>query len=73
MPIEAQNLAARLENVREERTGNYIFYIGTLEGYPVIVTKTSKGMENTAAATAIAIERFKPAAIINQELLEDMY
>ncbi|WP_462427706.1 5'-methylthioadenosine/S-adenosylhomocysteine nucleosidase [Fusobacterium varium] len=66
MPIEAQNLAARLENVREERTGNYIFYIGTLNDYPVIVTKTSKGMENTAAATAIAIERFKPAAVINQ-------
>ncbi len=66
MPIEAQNLAARLENVREERTGNYIFYIGTLDSYPVIVAKTSKGMENTAAATAIAIERYKPIAVINQ-------
>lgn len=66
MPIEAENLAAKLENVRKEQTGNYIFYIGTLNDYPVIVTKTSKGMENTAAATALAIERYKPIAIINQ-------
>lgn len=66
MPIEAENLAAKLENVKIEKTGNYVFYIGTLDEYPVIVTKTSKGMENTAAATALAIERYKPIAIINQ-------
>ncbi|MGD6962469.1 5'-methylthioadenosine/S-adenosylhomocysteine nucleosidase [Fictibacillus phosphorivorans] len=66
MPIEAENFAKRLKNVKEETSGNFVFYKGTLNNYPVIVVKTGKGMENTAAATAIAIEKYKPAAIINQ-------
>ena len=66
MPIEAEHMAAHLENVRVERTGNFAFYIGTLEGYPVIVAKTSKGMENAAAATALGIARYAPAVVINQ-------
>ncbi len=66
MPIEAENFAKRLKNVKEEKSGSFVFYKGTLNNYPVIVTKTGKGMENTAAATAIAIEKYKPAAIINQ-------
>ncbi|WP_261384351.1 5'-methylthioadenosine/S-adenosylhomocysteine nucleosidase [Planococcus sp. CPCC 101016] len=67
MPIEAENFAARLEDVEIEESGStYIFHVGTVEGYPVIVSKTGKGMENTAAATAIAIEKYNPAAIINQ-------
>ncbi|RDW21499.1 5'-methylthioadenosine nucleosidase [Oceanobacillus arenosus] len=66
MPIEAEEFAGRLENVKEETSGNFVFYIGTLEDYPVIVTKTGKGMENAAAATAIAIEKYNPIAIINQ-------
>lgn len=66
MPIEANYFAGKLKNVREERTANFTFFIGTLNDYPVIVSKTGKGLENTAAATAIAIERYKPIAIINQ-------
>ncbi|MEC3884004.1 5'-methylthioadenosine/S-adenosylhomocysteine nucleosidase [Halobacillus sp. HZG1] len=66
MPIEAENFAAKLEDVEEETSGNFVFYKGKVDGYPVIVMKTGKGMENTAAATAIAIEKFDPAAIINQ-------
>ncbi|TGB02487.1 5'-methylthioadenosine/S-adenosylhomocysteine nucleosidase [Halobacillus salinus] len=66
MPIEAENFAAKLENVEEEKSGNFLFYKGEVNDYPVIVMKTGKGMENTAAATAIAIEKFDPAAIINQ-------
>ena len=66
MPIEAERLAARLENVEREETGNFIYYIGTLAGHTVVVAKTSKGMENAAAATAVGIERYRPAAVINQ-------
>ena len=66
MPIEAEYFADLLEDVRIEHSGNFTFYIGTLNDYPIVVTKTSKGVENTAAATAIAIERYKPRAIINQ-------
>lgn len=66
MPIEGENFAKKLQNVKEEKSGSFIFLIGTLDHYPVIVTKTGKGMENTAAATAVAIERYNPIAIINQ-------
>ncbi|ELK45863.1 5'-methylthioadenosine/S-adenosylhomocysteine nucleosidase [Halobacillus sp. ACCC02827] len=66
MPIEAEEFAARLKDVEEETSGSFVFYKGTVDDYPVIVMKTGKGMENTAAATAIAIEKFDPAAIINQ-------
>jgi adenosylhomocysteine nucleosidase len=66
MPIEAEKFASKLKNVKIEKSGIFVFYIGTLNNYPVIVAKTGKGMENTAAATAIAIERYNPIAIINQ-------
>ncbi|WP_281975386.1 5'-methylthioadenosine/S-adenosylhomocysteine nucleosidase [Halobacillus litoralis] len=66
MPIEAENFAEKLNNVEEEKSGTFVFYKGTVDDYPVIVTKTGKGMENTAAATAVAIEKYDPAAIINQ-------
>ncbi|MFW1707822.1 5'-methylthioadenosine nucleosidase, partial [Acinetobacter baumannii] len=39
---------------------------GTYNGYPMSITKTRLGMSNSAAATALAIERYKPIAILNQ-------
>ncbi|MCM3570431.1 5'-methylthioadenosine/S-adenosylhomocysteine nucleosidase [Neobacillus mesonae] len=66
MPIEAENFAKKLDKVKVEKSGNFIFYKGKVDKYPVIVAKTSKGMENTAAATALAIEKYHPIAIINQ-------
>ncbi len=66
MPIEAENFAKKLDKVKVERSGNFVFYKGKLNNYPVIVAKTGKGMENAAAATAVAIEKYKPIAIINQ-------
>lgn len=66
MPIEAEDFAKKLDKVKVERSGNFVFYKGKLNNYPVIVTKTGKGMENSAAATALAIEKYKPIAIINQ-------
>jgi len=66
MDVEVRKLAAGLENAREERVREFRFWIGTVNGYPVVVSKTLKGMENAAAATALAAERYHPAAIINQ-------
>lgn len=66
MPIEAEYFAKKLTNVKVEYSGYFTFYIGKLDNYPVIVAQTGKGLENTAAATAIAIERYRPIAIINQ-------
>ncbi len=66
MPIEAENFAQKLDKVKVEKSGTFVFYKGKLNNYPVIVVKTGKGMENTAAATAVAIEKYNPIAIINQ-------
>ena len=66
MDIEIRTLAAALTGGRQERVRDFVFWIGTIDGYPVVVSKTLKGMENAAAATALAAERYHPLAIINQ-------
>ena len=66
MRSETEKLANSLHNVSIERVGGWTFWRGTVDGYPVIVSRTLKGVENAAAATAIAIERYNPIAIINQ-------
>lgn len=66
MPIEAEYFVSMLSNVEIDIAGNATFYKGILNHYPVVVVKTGKGLENTAAATAIGIERFRPSVIINQ-------
>ena len=55
-----------LQNATEERVSGWTFWRGTIDGYPVVISKTLKGMENAAAATALAAERYHPVAIINQ-------
>jgi adenosylhomocysteine nucleosidase len=66
MDIEVTKLAAALENGVETKVQGWIFWSGTLDGYPVVVSKTLKGMSNAAAATLLAAERYDPIAIINQ-------
>jgi adenosylhomocysteine nucleosidase len=66
MQLEVEKLAGRLENVKVEKVSGWTFWRGTLDGYPVIVSKTLKGVTNAAAATVIAAERYRPLAIINQ-------
>lgn len=66
MDVEIRKLAGALENVTEEKVSGWTFWRGTIDGYPVVVSKTLKGMSNAAAATALAAERYHPVAIINQ-------
>lgn len=66
LPIETESLAAKLDNTTTETIGGWKFWKGTYHGYPVIISKTRMGMSNSAAATAIAITRYNPIAIINQ-------
>jgi adenosylhomocysteine nucleosidase len=66
MPIEVEKLASRLENVKVEQIGGWTFWLGTVDSYPVVVSKTLKGTSNAAAATILAIEHYHPAAIVNQ-------
>jgi len=66
MDVEVRALAGMLTGAAEERVQGWTFWRGTVDGYPVIVSKTLKGMPAAAAATAIAAERYRPIAIINQ-------
>jgi adenosylhomocysteine nucleosidase len=66
MDLEVKKFASRLDNVSMEKVGGWTFWRGTLNGYPVIVSKTLKGISNSAAATAIAAEHYHPVAIVNQ-------
>uniref|UniRef100_A0A942TBD5 5'-methylthioadenosine/S-adenosylhomocysteine nucleosidase n=2 Tax=Neobacillus citreus TaxID=2833578 RepID=A0A942TBD5_9BACI len=66
MPVEVDKLIQGLKKVKKEKYGSFVFYKGEINRYPVIVSKTGKGMENAAAATAIAIVKYHPIAIINQ-------
>jgi adenosylhomocysteine nucleosidase len=66
MDVEVQKLAGALEHATEDKVEGWTFWVGTLNGYPVVVSKTLKGMSNAAAATALAAERYHPVAIINQ-------
>ena len=66
MDVEIKKLAGALENVKEERVQEWTFWSGTLDGYPVVISKTLKGVSNAAAATVLAAERYHPVAIINQ-------
>ena len=54
--------------LKERAMGQYKFWCGELKepSYPVIISQTMKGMESTAAATALGISIFKPAVIIHQ-------
>ena len=50
MDVEIRKLAGALQHVTEETVGGWTFWRGTLDGHPVVVSKTLKGMANSAAA-----------------------
>jgi adenosylhomocysteine nucleosidase len=66
MRWETEKFVSRLDSVAIDRVGGWTFWRGSLDGYPVIVSRTLRGIANAAAATVIAIEHYNPVAIINQ-------
>lgn len=66
MDVEVQQLVAALDGAVQEQIAGFTFWSGKVDGYPVVVAKTRRGMSHASAATAIAVEHFHPAAIINQ-------
>lgn len=59
-------LLAALEGKREVTVGTWYFWLGTLAGKSAVVSLTEVGPMNASAATAIAIDHWKPRVIINQ-------
>ncbi|WP_412547372.1 hypothetical protein [Photobacterium piscicola] len=66
MDIETTTLVNTLKNKSQTTIGAWSFWQGTINDYPIVVSRTEVGIANAAAATTLAIERFKPALIINQ-------
>jgi adenosylhomocysteine nucleosidase len=66
LQMETARLVSQLKDARHEVAGPWTFWRGTIDGYPVVVSRTRMGAANAAAATTAAIERFRPIAIINQ-------
>lgn len=66
MDIETTTLIGALKEKSKVTIGSWSFWQGTINDYPIVVSRTEVGIANAAAATTLAIERFKPALIINQ-------
>lgn len=70
MDIEVNTIIESLKDMKKEKFGSWTFFVGTIEGKngtnKVIVSRTEIGLVNASAATAIAIEKYKPTVIINQ-------
>jgi adenosylhomocysteine nucleosidase len=66
MEMETDRLILQLHDVQADTLGPWHFWQGTIDGFPVVISKTKMGAANAAAATAVAIERYHPVAIINQ-------
>ncbi len=66
MNTETEILIRALKNPAAFRELNYLFVAGTYKNYPVVVVRTEIGVANAAAATALAIKKFNPVAVINQ-------
>jgi adenosylhomocysteine nucleosidase len=66
MDLEIGKLVGALNGARQETIGGWTFWSGMLDGYPVVISKTRRGMSNAAAATVLAAQHYRPAAIINQ-------
>ncbi|GAA0742712.1 5'-methylthioadenosine/S-adenosylhomocysteine nucleosidase [Clostridium oceanicum] len=66
MDVETENLVKQLKNVEEIKYRGWKFWKGTIDEFPVVVSKTEIGMTNAAVSTLLAIEKFNPRAIINQ-------
>lgn len=66
MDVETENISAQLDNMEKITISGWDFYKGTINDYPVVISRTEIGMTNSAVATTLGIENFDPIAIINQ-------
>jgi adenosylhomocysteine nucleosidase len=64
VPEEIAPLERRLINPETQPFGSSVVTIGLLEGHRVFVGRSGIGKVNAAAATALLLERFHPAALI---------
>nr|WP_273545657.1 stalk domain-containing protein [Paenibacillus caui] len=66
LDAEIESLLKAMGQYKTQKVGMYSYYIGKIDGIPVIVNRTEMGMVNASTATTLLIETFHPRAIINQ-------
>ena len=66
MDMEVEHMVKALKDPKKEHIGSWTFWRGQLKEHDVIVSRTEIGLVNAAAATTLAIEKYKPTIIINQ-------
>lgn len=66
LDVEIESLLKAMGTYKTQKVGMYSYYIGKIDGIPVIVNRTEMGMVNAATATTLLIKTFHPRAIINQ-------
>ena len=66
MKVETAFIAEKLNNRREYRLGVWDFAVGEFDGVTIGVGTTSWGLANVAASLTLAMEFFRPRAVINE-------
>ena len=66
MKIETDILIFALEDSQDINIAHWRYVAGKIGGYPVVISVTRCGGVNASVSTALAIETFKPCAVINQ-------
>lgn len=66
MDMETNVLISALKSPKEVTIGSWTFWEGTIDNYPVVISRTEIGLANAAASTTLGIEKYEPRAIINQ-------
>lgn len=65
MECEIDKLKSKLENLKEEKVGTRIFYIGELHGHKIVLVQSGVGKVNAAICTQYIIDKYAPNYIIN--------
>ena len=66
MNSETGRLISALDEPVSCDIAHWRFFAGKIDSYPVVVSITRCGMVNASASTALALETFRPCAVINQ-------
>ena len=64
--FELGPLLESLQSKHQFQIGSWTYWTGRIGAKSVVVARTEQGPINAAASTAFAIDRFHPAAIVNQ-------
>lgn len=61
---ELKPLLARLDDARTEKRAAWQFWLGTLDGKRIVLTRTEGDPLNAVAATTLAIRRYAPKLVV---------